>query len=164
MKDLQDLHGPQPPPPGDADLASFSGLQKYFERMNGFRFPESELRQSWDSTPDGRVGKQREFPGASKLLMGMKKFTDIPVRSLVIFANPHSQGLWVDGNKDPTVRAAAKAYSVALAAFTERQATAFENGVPTAHVVRLAGAHHYVYLSNQADVLREMRAFLNAVH
>jgi non-heme chloroperoxidase len=164
LQEFQQLQGPQPPPPGDADLASFSALQKYFERVNGFRFPEAELRQSWYSTPGGRVGKRRVFPGSSKLLTGMKRYTDIPVRSLVIFANPHSQGLWVDGNKDPAVRAAAKAYSAALAALTERQANAFENGVPTAHVVRLAGAHHYVYLSNEADVLREMRAFLTGLH
>lgn len=164
MQEFQKLQGPQPPSPGDADLASFGALQKYFERLNGFRFPEAELRQSWDSTPDGRVGKRREFPGSSKLLVGMKKYTDIPVRSLVIFANPHGQGLWVDSNKDPAVRSAAKAYSVALTALTEKQATAFESGVPTAHVVRLAGAHHYIYLSNQADVLREMRTFLAGLH
>jgi hypothetical protein len=27
-----------------------------------------------------------------------------------------------------------------------------------------SGAHHYVYLSNQPDVLREMRAFLTSLH
>ena len=42
----------------------------------------------------------------------------------------------------------------------EKQAKAFEDGVPTARVVRLAGAHHYVYLSNEADVLREIRVFV----
>ena len=31
--------------------------------------------------------------------------------------------------------------------------------MPTAHVVVIPGAHHYVYLSNEADVLREMYAF-----
>ena len=42
----------------------------------------------------------------------------------------------------------------------EKQSTAFENGVPSAHVVRIANASHYVFLSNEADVLTEMRAFL----
>jgi pimeloyl-ACP methyl ester carboxylesterase len=98
------------------------------------------------------------------LLMGMKKYTDIPVPALVIFANPHTLRAWVDNNTDPAVRQAAKAYSAVLAALTEKQENAFKNGVPTARVVTLAGADHYVYLSNQADVLRQMRAFLAGLH
>jgi hypothetical protein len=91
-----------------------------------------------------------------------KKYTAIPVPALVIFANPHSQGSWVDDNPDPSVRTAAKAYSEALAALVERQEKAVENGVPAAHVITLHGANHYVFLSNAADVMREMRAFLTA--
>ena len=163
FKEFQDIQGPQPPPPGESDLASYSALQKHFERVNGFQFPESELRQIWDSTPDGRVGKQRNFPGSATLLMGMKKYTHIPVPALVIFAIPHDQGTWVNNCTDPAVREAANAYSAALDALTERQAKEFETGVLTARVVRLRGAHHYVFLSNEADVLREMRAFLTSL-
>ena len=94
------------------------------------------------------------------LLMGTRKYIDIPVPALVIFANPHGLGTWVGGNTDPTVRTAAKSYSSALTALTERQEKAVENGVPTAHVITLPGAHHHVFLSNEADVIREMRAFL----
>jgi non-heme chloroperoxidase len=36
--------------------------------------------------------------------------------------------------------------------------------VPGARVVRLAHANHYVFISNEADVLREMRAFLSNAH
>jgi hypothetical protein len=45
----------------------------------------------------------------------------------------------------------------------ERQVNAFENGVPSARVVRLAHAGHDVFLSNEADVLREMHAFLQTL-
>jgi non-heme chloroperoxidase len=164
MKEFQAIQGPQPPPPGEADLASFSALRKYFERVNGFRFPESELCEQRDSTPDGRVGKPRDFPGYATLMMGMKKYADIPVPALVIFANPHNQGAWVDNNTNAAVREAAKAYSAALVALTERQKKAFENGVPTARVITLPGANHYVYLSNEGKVLREMRAFIAGLH
>ena len=98
------------------------------------------------------------------LMMGTKKYTDIPVPSLVIFANPHSQGTWVDDNTDPSVQTAAKAYSTALVALTDRQEKAVENGVPTAHVITLPGVNHYVFLSNETDVLREMHAFLGGLH
>lgn len=95
--------------------------------------------------------------------MGMKKYTHIPVPSLVIFAIPHDQGSWVNNSTDPAVREAAKAYSAALDALTEKQAKEFETGAPTARVIRLRGAHHYVFLSNEADVLSEMRAFLTSL-
>lgn len=157
----------KPPQPNGADLASFSAFEKYNERVNGFRFPEAELRQQRESTPDGRVGKQRDFPGGAlfmPLLMGARKYTAIPVPSLVIFANPHSPGTWVDENADPWSRAAAKAYSTALAVLTERQEEAVEHAVPTTHLVTLAGANHFVFLSNESDVLREMSAFLAGLH
>ncbi len=99
IKKIQELRGPQAPPAGGADLASFNALQKYYERVNGFRFPEAELRQQRESTLDGEVGKQREFPGGAllmSLMMGTNKYSAIPVPALVIFANPHSQGSWVD--------------------------------------------------------------------
>jgi non-heme chloroperoxidase len=167
IMEIQKLQGPQPPPPSRTDLASFNALQQYYERVNGFRFPEAELRLQRESTLDGGVGKQRDLPGNAlfmPLMMGTKKFTDIPVRALVIFANPHSQGTWIDENSDLSVRTAAKAYSTALVAFTERQEKAVENSVPTAHVVTLPAANHYVFLSNEEDVLREMVAFLNELH
>ena len=43
------------------------------------------------------------------------------------------------------------------------QAKAFETGVPTARVVRLPHADHHVFRSNEADVLREMNAFLKSL-
>ena len=167
MKEFQDLKktAPQPPEPSESDpaLASFGALQQACLRGLGFTYPEGELRQQYATTPDGRVGKQRDFPGDAVMLQGMKKYTDIPVPALVIFAIPHRQGKWVDDSTDPKVREAAKAFSAADLVLTTRQAKAFEDGVPTAHVVRLPGADHYVYLSNEADVLREMKSFLSTL-
>jgi pimeloyl-ACP methyl ester carboxylesterase len=37
----------------------------------------------------------------------------------------------------------------------------FEKSNPSAHVVRIAGASHFIWRSNEADVLREMNAFLD---
>ena len=94
------------------------------------------------------------------LLTGTRKYTAIPVPALVIFANPHGLGTWVNSDTDPAVQTAAKSYSSTLAALTEQQEKAVENGVPTAHVITLPGASHYVFLSNAAEVVREMRNFL----
>jgi hypothetical protein len=61
---------------------------------------------------------------------------------------------------DPAIRAAAERYYIADAASTEAQAKAFEHGVANARVVKLARANHYIFMSNEADVLRELRTFV----
>jgi hypothetical protein len=43
------------------------------------------------------------------------------------------------------------------------RADAFEHGVPSARVVRIARASHVIFMSNEADVLREMNAFLGSL-
>jgi len=163
MKEFQDARklAPQAPAPSGSALASFSALQQACMQGLGFTYPEGELRQQFTTTSDGRVGKERDFPGQAVMLQGMKKYADIPVPALVIFAIPRARAKWVDESTDPKVHQAAKAFSAAELALQTRQAKAFEDGVPTAHVVRLRGADHYVYLSNEADVLREMRSFLS---
>jgi non-heme chloroperoxidase len=165
--EIQKLRGPQPPPPSQTDLASFGAMQKYYERVNGFLFPEAELRAQRESTPDGGVGRQRDLPGTAlfmPLMTGTKKYTAIPVPALVIFANPHSQGIWVDENTDPSVRTAARAYSTALEALVERQENSVSDGVPNAHVITLPGANHYVFLSNESQVLKDIHAFIADLH
>jgi len=170
MKEFLDARKlmPQAPTPIESDpgLASFSALRQACLRALGFTYPEGELRQQYATTPEGRVGEQRDFPGDAmledmKMLEGMKKYTDIPAPALVIFAIPHAQAKWIKESTDPKAREAARSFSAALDVLTTRQAKAFEDGVPTAHVVRLRNADHYVYLSNEADVLREMKAFLS---
>ncbi|HEY6971733.1 MAG TPA: alpha/beta hydrolase [Candidatus Angelobacter sp.] len=167
MKEFEDARKlmPNAPTPSETDpaLASFAAFQRAYTRALGFTYPDGELRQQFTTTSDGRVGKERDFPGGALILQGMKKYADIPVPALAIFAIPHAQPKWMTDGADPKVREAAKAFSAAVDALTTRQAKAFEDSVPTAHVIRLRGADHYVYLSNEDDVLREMKSFLSTV-
>jgi len=161
------LHAPQPPPPVASDLASFGALGRYYDRINGFRFPESELQQQRVSAPNGAVGDYRDSPGGGmlmQLLTHPNKYSRIPVPALFLFANPHSLGTSVDQSTDPAVRTAANNYSVALSALTEKQENAVKNGVPTAHVVTIPDANHYIYLSSDDKVLKEMRTFISTLH
>jgi non-heme chloroperoxidase len=164
FQDLKDL-APKAPPPVETDpaLASFGALQQACLRALGFTYPEAELRQQYTTTPEGRVGKERDFPGDAMMLEGMRKYADIHVPALVVFAIPHSLAKWVNDSTDPKVHEAAEAFSAADLVLTTRQAKVFEEGVATAHVIRLRGADHYVYLSNEADVLREMKSFLSTL-
>ena len=146
---------PPTPKPGEADLKTFAAFRAWNIKVTGTPIPESELRQTHRVGPEGQVGAQRVSPKIpAAIIGGGQKYTSIRVPTLAIFAVPHSFGPWlhdypeadrVYGTQDPA---------------TEAQATAFEKGVPSARVVRLPHAHHYLFLSNEGDVLREMRAFL----
>lgn len=162
MKEFQEISGPQPPTPGDSDLVSFSALQTWQAQEYGFRIPEAEFRQTWDSTSGGRPAQPREFPGSSALMTMMtaaNRYTHISLPALVIFSIPHVQETWMSKSSDPAVRKAAEAYFAAVDALAEKQAKAIEDSVPMARVIRLSGMH-YNFLSNEPDVLREMGAFL----
>jgi non-heme chloroperoxidase len=62
---------------------------------------------------------------------------------------------------DPKALAAAEAYDTKR---TAAIADSFEQGVPTATVIRLKDADHYVFQSNEAEVIREMNAFVANLH
>src|SRR5262245_20042250 len=94
-------------------------------------------------------------PILNAIMTGTQKYTRIPVPILSIYALPHDPG--------PMASAAARAQMEAGDLKAEAQAKAFESGLPTAHVVRIPKANHYVFLSNEADVLREMDAFIDGL-
>jgi hypothetical protein len=127
--------------------------------------PEAEFWQVWDTTASGRPVGARSFAGSSAFMAIMtagKKYTAIPVPALVVFAIPHVPESWMAGSSDPTVRKATDVYFTTVDTVAEEQAKAFEESVPAARVVRLRGMH-YVFLSNEGEVLREVRAFLGSL-
>lgn len=93
-------------------------------------------------------------PIQAALNFGVQKYTQIPVPILAIFACPHN---WDRAfRNDPAMKAERLA---ADRTNCNAQADAFAAGVPSAHVVRIPDADHYVFNSNQAEVVREMNAF-----
>ncbi|MGA8437871.1 MAG: hypothetical protein WB762_23490 [Candidatus Sulfotelmatobacter sp.] len=85
----------------------------------------------------------------------MQKYTRIDVLILAIYALPHGRGI-----TDPAKRAEADARDLA---FQGAMAKAFEKGLPSARVIWLAHADHYLFRSNAADVLREMNSFIEGL-
>jgi pimeloyl-ACP methyl ester carboxylesterase len=94
-------------------------------------------------------------PAVGAIWAGVRKQSAIAVPALAIFAVPRQVAAAVAN--DPTARTAAEAADAARFA----QADAFERGVPNARVVRIAHASHFVFVSHETEVLREMRAFLS---
>jgi len=124
---------------------------------------QRDLR-SWagnlESAPNANVrpiGIRRD-PVASALYAGVQRYTKINGPVLAIYAAPRP--LPPNAPSDTVVRA--RMDSVALAGLLP-QIIAFQRGVPQARVVRLAHATHYVFRSNEPDVLRELRTFIEGL-
>jgi non-heme chloroperoxidase len=149
-----------PSSPTAADLENFEAYREYQKRVLGYARPEANLRAQFELTSDGHLGKSRIRPALhSALMAGQRKYNDVRVPVLAIFASPADLGPYAD--HDPDGRAAFEAYDSAL---TEAQAGAVRAAAPSAHVVFLPHANHAIFLSNEVDVLREMRNFLAALN
>ena len=136
---------PMPEPdPTSADLASIAAFRAWTLRVEGSAPPESELRQAFSTNRHGAINGYRFQPSVANAIdAGVRRYSAIatpPV--LAIYAIPAS----ANEAKD-----------------IEAQAAVFERAYPTARVVRLARADHYVFLSNQTEVLVEMTAFLRVL-
>jgi pimeloyl-ACP methyl ester carboxylesterase len=92
-------------------------------------------------------------PIGAALNFGMQKYTSIPVPSLAIYACPHNWDRLPDSTRKTALIADDKARCT-------EWADNFRRGVPSAHIVMIPNADHYVYLSNTARVVEEMNAFL----
>ena len=91
------------------------------------------------------------------IISGQQKYTDIHGPVLAIFAAPAE--VPPSAENDPAMRAMIAEADSAI----ELQVSAFARGVPQARVVRIPRANHFVFRSNEAEVLREMRAFINSL-
>lgn len=93
---------------------------------------------------------------ASAIFNGEHKYTEIKVPCLAIFAVPHDSSAILPTNS--AHHAAAVAFELER---TTNLSNAFASGVPSAQVIRLPNANHYIFRSNQADVIRVMNNFLD---
>ena len=149
LEQLQPGRGQQDPRPLIEELLATT--LPVFER--GLK----EMLKNLPETPPAPSVQPHLPPITQAIMGGMRKYTDIRVPALAIYAVPHATG---QPYKDDAARVAAEAQDEAT---TGAQAKAFESGLPSARVVRLPHANHYVFLSNEADVLREVNAFLGGL-
>ncbi len=126
-------------------LASVSQLEKDLE--------QSAKQMAALPDPPAPPGPPPAFIMA--IIMGTRKYTEIHVPILAIFACPHNLGSAFPDNY--AAKAALQANDLAECS---AQADALQSGIPTAIVVRLKNADHYIFKSNEVDVLAAMNAFL----
>jgi non-heme chloroperoxidase len=147
--------------PDASDLRSFQAFHDFKVRQNGFEYPEAQLRASFDQNPDGSVGS---YNTADKVHNAIGKgalprdYSRIRVPILALFGTLSINYRYQP--KDAKERAAIEEFDDATAVYGERNKKSLLNAKGGIHMVDLPQADHYLFLSNEADVLREMRAFL----
>ena len=86
------------------------------------------------------------------IMLNIRKYTSVKLPMLAIAAVPPA---CTRGCDDPAYLATQAEYAA--------QTNAVEAAMPNARVVRMPGARHDVYRSNDADVEKEMNQFLSAL-
>ena len=142
--------GPSPPgapPPSASDEQSFAALSAYYRRVRGLPLPESELRASRLPSREGPIGPERTpewVPQA--ILRGGRSFAEIRAPVLAIVASPQAgRAAWQNEAK-------------------EARLTALSQQYPTARIVRLANADHYLFLTQATEVRQALTDFLRSLH
>lgn len=157
---------PPTPPPTPADFATYHQALQYLASI-GIRGepPEGEFLASFDL----RSGRRTTDPlvaGAITHRLNPPKYEDIDVPALGLFAMPSSaQALmrpWYDG-RDPKTREAVDTMYEAEVERKGEQIGRFSKGVSNSKVRVLYDAGHSLFLSNEEEVLIEIRDFLESI-
>jgi pimeloyl-ACP methyl ester carboxylesterase len=155
---------PAAPSPSNSDLASYLAFSEWWARTRGFKIPEAVFRQNRPPDAQGRPGKQRTPAGIGEAVRdGIAKFSEINVPVLALCAMPQATRRYLLNSTSADVRAAEEEYDARFNAAKEKQLKSFEEGIPQSRVVRIANADHYIYITNEAEVLRETRIFLSTL-
>jgi len=88
----------------------------------------------------------------------------VPVLAFYALPAPLNDQLKQYKPQNAVERTAIEEVYAAEVSFSRRSSRSLQVSVPGARIVELPGARHHMFLSNEADVLREIRAFLTRLH
>jgi pimeloyl-ACP methyl ester carboxylesterase len=150
---------PAPPP----DLSSFEAFTQ--RRDLKVTFPEAEWHQQFAANPDGSVGRSLMSPEIRRAITVDARVKPnyagirVPVLAMYQAQRPFEEVAAEFDIRSEQERAALRQQYAATRAMYTRWQQDLLAAVPTARIVELPGANLYMFLSNEADVLREIRAF-----
>jgi pimeloyl-ACP methyl ester carboxylesterase len=148
---------------------SIEAFQMWQIRRLGIAFPESELRNSYQISADGSVGAFRtpqSIPLAIRAGGQKRDYSHIQAPMLVFtgFPAPVEEQFKTYQPKNAVERTAIEEVYAAEANFTRRRMQNVLTANAPVRVVEMPGANHFVFLSNEAEVLHELRAFMAVLH
>jgi non-heme chloroperoxidase len=152
-------------PPPAPDYTSFEAYRIAQRRDQRVAFPEAELRQQFVANPDGSVGRSLLSPVIRRAITVDARVKPdyagirVPVLAIYQAERPFEEVAADYTIRNEQERAALRQQYAATRALYIRWQHDLLAGVPTARIVELPGASLFMFLSNEADVLREVRAF-----
>ena len=144
------------------DRSSFAAFQRSLACRFGFTFPESEIRNQFEAIGD-RVGSPTAPDWVMRAIgqgqIFRKDFSNIRVPVLAMLEFP---ALRPDDNvpADPETRATLEAFVARGRVIFSKWTDKLKQYVPDARIVDVKGAGHYLFLTRQTEVLREIHAFM----
>ncbi len=147
------------------DQGSVDAYRRTQKARSGVAFPEAELRYMFAVKPDGSLGPELLSPTVRRAITtgarGKPDFARVRVPVLALFRTPApfddiAKGYVIQNDLQ---RAALRQQSDAERMMTRRWETDLRAAVPAVRIVELPGASVFMFLSNEADVIREVLAF-----
>jgi pimeloyl-ACP methyl ester carboxylesterase len=154
---------PSPQPTKD-ERASLAGYRKWWERNRGFWSDavEADLRET-SLASDGsikatlsREAGQGIFKNATEY---RPDYTKIKAPALAFYAINGLQ-LWVPQNEESRRKAQEFLDNVNLP-YQRKNIEKFRREMKQGRIIELRNSHHYLFIKNQNEVVREMRKFLH---
>jgi pimeloyl-ACP methyl ester carboxylesterase len=138
-----------------------------FTKRSGLRvtFPEAEWRQQYVENPDGSVGQSllnftiRQAITVDARVKPNYAGIRVPVLAMYQAQRPFEEVAAEYDIHNEQERAALRQQYTAIRTMYTRWQQDLLAAIPTARIVELVGANLFMFLSNEADVLREIRAF-----
>lgn len=147
------------------DHSSFDALRRTQQARNGVAFPEAELRHLFAVKPDGSPGPEimpRDVRRAVTTGNRSKPdFARVRVPVLAVFQTPEpfeevAKEYVIENEVQRTTLRLREQVGLIMA---RRWARDLRAAVPSAKIVELPGASVFMFLSNEADIIRELRSF-----
>jgi pimeloyl-ACP methyl ester carboxylesterase len=159
-----------PPPTSAADAYqthqkdSVAAYQEWQTDAFGFAFSESEIRSMYEVNPDGSIGMFRARAGIGRLIDAGAKRRDyrgitVPVLSIFAMPDPPADG-WADRSQE--YRDAARLVDETLTSILRGSQRQLKESVPSARILKWPGASHFLFITQEEEVVREIRDFVAA--
>jgi pimeloyl-ACP methyl ester carboxylesterase len=157
------------PSPSPSNLKSFETYRDWRTRTQGVTIPEAEWRNDFAENPDGSVGARLTPGSVPKAIMDGNVPHDysqirVPVLAFVGYPPVPEDQILANHITDPAERMVVYAVFGSNVGMIRKRIKRIESAAGGARVVELWGANHFVFLSNESNVLQEMRLFVRVSH
>jgi pimeloyl-ACP methyl ester carboxylesterase len=147
--------GASPVAPSAATMADFAAFRCFVSAQVGGLLPEDEIRQTFTETATGGVGEQKTPDFVSTAILEHEErfqAPDVPILSIVPVPRESDLPIGTDPAK---LRAAETLHTQSQ----EAEIATLQHQRPSAKIVRIPHGHHFIFLSNQSEVVSAIDAF-----